>query len=90
MIIRQFYIKLFRPRDTGEGKDCLWYGTTFCDGDLIEVRAKYDICKNLSKSSTIQGSEEVVVSHALLRGRHEGGQQGMGRCGQADQETLTQ
>ena len=25
------------PRDTGPGKDCLWYGTTFCDGDLIEV-----------------------------------------------------
>ena len=23
-------------RDTGPGKDCLWYGTTFCDGDLVE------------------------------------------------------
>merc|ERR1712014_167581 len=23
-------------RDTGEGKDCIWYGTTFCDGDLVE------------------------------------------------------
>ena len=23
-------------RDTGSGKDCLWYGTTFCDGDLVE------------------------------------------------------
>ena len=47
MIIQQSYIHLSRPRDTGEGKDCLWYGTTFCDGDLIEVRAEYDICKNL-------------------------------------------
>ena len=25
------------PRDTGPGKDCVWYGTTFCDGDLVEV-----------------------------------------------------
>merc|ERR1712083_215321 len=25
-------------RDTGEGRDCVWYGTTFCDGDLVEVR----------------------------------------------------
>ena len=31
----------------------------------------------------------MVVSHALLRGRHEGGQQAMGRRGQAHQETLT-
>ena len=23
--------------DTGPGKDCTWYGTTFCDGDLVEV-----------------------------------------------------
>merc|ERR1712018_228715 len=23
-------------RDTGVGKDCVWYGTTFCDGDLVE------------------------------------------------------
>merc|ERR1711988_112297 len=23
-------------RDTGEGKDCIWYGTTFCDGDVVE------------------------------------------------------
>ena len=30
-----------------------------------------------------------MVSHALLRGRHEGGQQAMGRRGQAHQETLT-
>ena len=25
-------------RDTGAGKDCIWYGTVFCDGDLLEVR----------------------------------------------------
>ena len=37
-----------RPRDTGEGRDCLWYGTTFCDGDLIEVGAQYDIFMNLA------------------------------------------
>ena len=37
-----------RPRDTGEGRDCLWYGTTFCDGDLIEVGSKYGICRNLT------------------------------------------
>ena len=24
-------------RDTGPGKDCTWYGTVFCDGDLVEV-----------------------------------------------------
>merc|ERR1712110_1019220 len=23
-------------RDTGDGKDCVWYGTTFCDGDVVE------------------------------------------------------
>ena len=38
-----------RPRDTGEGRDCLWYGTTFCDGDLIEVGAQYDIFMNLKR-----------------------------------------
>ena len=37
-----------RPRDTGEGRDCLWYGTTFCDGDLIEVGGKHRICRNLT------------------------------------------
>ena len=29
-------------RDTGEGKDCTWYGTVFCNGDLVEV------CRNIS------------------------------------------
>ena len=24
-------------RDTGLGKDCTWYGTVFCDGDVVEV-----------------------------------------------------
>lgn len=38
-----------RPRDTGEDRDCLWYGTTFCDGDLIEVGAQYDIFMNLTR-----------------------------------------
>ena len=28
-------------RDTGEGRDCVWYGTTFCDGDLVEVRGAF-------------------------------------------------
>ena len=28
-------------RDTGEGRDCVWYGTTFCDGDLVEVRGTF-------------------------------------------------
>merc|ERR1711981_881156 len=23
-------------RDTGPGKDCAWYGTVFCDGDVVE------------------------------------------------------
>merc|ERR1712083_951002 len=23
-------------RDTGPGKDCEWYGTVFCDGDVVE------------------------------------------------------
>merc|ERR1712045_335387 len=23
-------------RDTGPGKDCTWYGTVFCDGDVVE------------------------------------------------------
>ena len=25
-------------KDTGPGKDCLWYDTTFCDGDIVEVQ----------------------------------------------------
>eukprot|EP00091_Calanus_sinicus_P003762 TRINITY_DN13946_c0_g1_i2.p1 TRINITY_DN13946_c0_g1~~TRINITY_DN13946_c0_g1_i2.p1 ORF type:complete len:129 (-),score=37.75 TRINITY_DN13946_c0_g1_i2:60-446(-) len=23
-------------KDTGPGKDCLWYDTVFCDGDIVE------------------------------------------------------
>jgi hypothetical protein len=33
-------------KDTGPGKDCLWYNTTFCDGDIVEVRKFYSMFCN--------------------------------------------
>ena len=37
-------------RDTGPGKDCLWYGTTFCDGDLVEDLYRWWFKMKCSKS----------------------------------------
>merc|ERR1712083_1291558 len=37
-------------RDTGPGKDCLWYGTTFCDGDLVEDLFRWWFRMKCSKS----------------------------------------
>ena len=37
-------------RDTGPGKDCVWYGTTFCDGDLVEDLFRWWFRMKCSKS----------------------------------------
>ena len=37
-------------RDTGPGKDCTWYGTTFCDGDLVEDLYRWWFKMKCSKS----------------------------------------
>ena len=37
-------------RDTGPGKDCIWYGTTFCDGDLVEDLFRWWFRMKCSKS----------------------------------------
>merc|ERR1719430_2549690 len=37
-------------RDTGPGKDCLWYGTTFCTGDLVEDLFRWWFRMKCSKS----------------------------------------
>merc|ERR1712126_205128 len=37
-------------RDTGHGKDCIWYGTVFCDGDVIEDLHRWWFLMKCSKS----------------------------------------
>merc|ERR1712025_92562 len=37
-------------RDTGPGKDCIWYGTVFCDGDLVEDLHRWWFQMKCSKS----------------------------------------
>jgi len=50
-------------RDTGPDKDCVWYGTVFCDGDLVEDLFRWTfrhICSK-TKFSTIPRTYEDVV-----------------------------
>merc|ERR1712098_824609 len=37
-------------RDTGPGKDCTWYGTVFCDGDVVEDLHRWWFLQKCSKS----------------------------------------
>merc|ERR1711935_254052 len=38
-------------RDTGPGKDCTWYGTVFCDGDVVEDLHRWTFLMKCSKAT---------------------------------------
>eukprot|EP00092_Neocalanus_flemingeri_P066613 GFUD01081177.1.p1 GENE.GFUD01081177.1~~GFUD01081177.1.p1 ORF type:complete len:139 (+),score=40.83 GFUD01081177.1:51-467(+) len=37
-------------RDTGPGKDCVWYGTVYCDGDVIQDLNRWWFLMKCSRS----------------------------------------
>ena len=58
-------------RDTGPGMDCTWYGTVFCDGDVVEVRTiKLHLSMMIIFSLLIfPGSPQVVVQDEVFQGQ---------------------
>ena len=52
-------------RDTGEGRDCTWYGTVFCDGDTVEVRELSHV--TFAHDKSISGSAQVVVPNEMFQ-----------------------
>merc|ERR1712079_68312 len=55
-------------RDTGAGKDCQWYGTVFCDGDVVEDLFRWWFKMKCSKGKfSVDSSNlaEVIKRKAL-------------------------
>merc|ERR1711997_88440 len=55
-------------RDTGAGKDCAWYGTVFCDGDVVEDLFRWWFKMKCSKGKfSVDSSNlaEVIKRKAL-------------------------